>query len=156
MNKILNFKEIDEIVDIISQKLMGNSKFKSIALIGDLGTGKTHISKRICSNLGIKENVKSPTFTYLLEYEANGIKIVHFDLYRLSNVDELYEIGYEDFIEDNTIFLIEWANNVEEALPDNTLFISLEYNDLESRKVEIYEKKEGEKIYVDIFNYNFN
>ncbi|CAM3101106.1 tRNA (adenosine(37)-N6)-threonylcarbamoyltransferase complex ATPase subunit type 1 TsaE [Streptobacillus felis] len=156
MKKILNFEQIDNLVDELSEKILKDYKFKSIALIGDLGVGKTYISKRICKNLGVKGNVKSPTFTYLLEYDLGDRKVVHFDLYRLSNIDELYEIGYEDYIEDGNIFLIEWANNVPEAIPENTLYISLEHNDETSRIVSVYEIKDGEVIYVDINNYNFN
>ncbi|NYV27799.1 tRNA (adenosine(37)-N6)-threonylcarbamoyltransferase complex ATPase subunit type 1 TsaE [Streptobacillus felis] len=156
MKKILNFEQIDNLVDELSEKILKDYKFKSIALIGDLGVGKTYISKRICKNLGVKGNVKSPTFTYLLEYDLGDRKVVHFDLYRLSNIDELYEIGYEDYIEDGNIFLIEWANNVPEAIPENTLYFSLEHNDETSRIVSVYEIKDGEVIYVDINNYNFN
>ena len=94
-NKILNFSQINQMIDELSKKII-NENVKSIALIGDLGTGKTHISKRICKNLGVTENVKSPTFTYLIEYDLEDIKIVHFDLYRLSNIDELYEVGYQE------------------------------------------------------------
>ncbi len=156
MKKIFKFEEIDMLADKISKKILKDNKFKSIALIGDLGVGKTHISKRICKNLGVVENVKSPTFTYLLEYDLGDRTIVHFDLYRLSNIDELYEIGYEEYILEGNIFLIEWANNVPEAIPRNTLYIELEHRDETSRNVSLYEIKEGEIIYVDINNYNFN
>lgn len=156
MNKILDFKQIDDLIDLLSNKIKQNNKFKSIALIGDLGTGKTYISKRICKNLGVKENVKSPTFTYLLEYNTDNLKIVHFDLYRLSNIDELYEIGYDEYIEDNSLFLIEWANNIPEAIPDNTLYIELIYSDVDKREVSIYKLEKGEKKYVELINYNFN
>ncbi|ACZ00570.1 tRNA (adenosine(37)-N6)-threonylcarbamoyltransferase complex ATPase subunit type 1 TsaE [Streptobacillus moniliformis] len=156
MKKILKFEEIDVLADKISEKILKDNKFKSIALIGDLGVGKTHISKRICKNLGVEENVKSPTFTYLLEYDLGDRTIVHFDLYRLSNIDELYEIGYDDYISDGNIFLIEWANNVPEAIPDNTLYINLEHRDETTRVVSLYKIKEGEIKYVDIDNYDFN
>lgn len=153
----LTFKEIDEVIDKLSDKIKEYNGLKSIGLIGDLGVGKTYISKRICKNLGIKENVKSPTFTYLLEYEIPNMKIVHFDLYRLSNADELYEVGYEDYLlDDNRLLLIEWANNVLEMLPSNTLFLELKHLDIESRILEIYLLEGGEKKYVNIDSYNFN
>ncbi|WP_156299213.1 tRNA (adenosine(37)-N6)-threonylcarbamoyltransferase complex ATPase subunit type 1 TsaE [Streptobacillus canis] len=156
MKKILKFEDIDKLADKISEKILKDDKFKSIALIGDLGVGKTHISKRICKNLGVTENVKSPTFTYLLEYDLGDRTIVHFDLYRLSSIDELYEIGYEDYIVDGNIFLIEWANNVPDAIPENTLYLELEHRDENTRFVSLYEIVEGEVKYVDIDNYNFN
>lgn len=135
--KVLSFEEINEIIDKLSQRIKTDD-IKSIALIGDLGTGKTHISKRICKNLGVTENVKSPTFTYLIEYDLEDIKIVHFDLYRLSNIDELYEVGYQEYVcADNTLLLIEWANNVPEVVEDASVVINLEYFDENKRCVEI-------------------
>ena len=84
------------------------------------------------------ENVKSPTFTYLIEYDLEDIKIVHFDLYRLSNIDELYEVGYQEYVDDdNTLLLIEWANNVPEVIEEASVVISLEYFDENSRYVNI-------------------
>ena len=134
---MLSFDEINKIIDKLSQRIKTDN-IKSIALIGDLGTGKTHISKRICKNLGVTENVKSPTFTYLLEYDLEDIKIVHFDLYRLSNIDELYEVGYQEYVDaDNTLLLIEWANNVPEVIEDTSIVINLEYFDENSRSVSI-------------------
>lgn len=136
-NKVLSFDEINKIIDKLSQRIKTDN-IKSIALIGDLGTGKTHISKRICKNLGVTENVKSPTFTYLLEYDLEDIKIVHFDLYRLSNIDELYEVGYQEYVDaDNTLLLIEWANNVPEVIEETSIVINLEYFDENSRSVSI-------------------
>ena len=135
--KVLSFDEINEMIDKLSQRIKTDD-IKSIALIGDLGTGKTHISKRICKNLGVTENVKSPTFTYLIEYDLEDIKIVHFDLYRLSNIDELYEVGYQEYVcADNTLLLIEWANNVPEVVEDASVVINLEYFDENKRCVEI-------------------
>ena len=134
---MLSFDEINKIIDKLSQRIKTDN-IKSIALIGDLGTGKTHISKRICKNLGVTENVKSPTFTYLLEYDLEDIKIVHFDLYRLSNIDELYEVGYQEYVDDdNTLLLIEWANNVPEVIEEASVVITLEYFDENSRSVSI-------------------
>ncbi len=136
-NKVLSFDEINKIIDKLSQRIKTDN-IKSIALIGDLGTGKTHISKRICKNLRVTENVKSPTFTYLLEYDLEDIKIVHFDLYRLSNIDELYEVGYQEYVDaDNTLLLIEWANNVPEVIEETSIVINLEYFDENSRSVSI-------------------
>ncbi|WP_314011190.1 tRNA (adenosine(37)-N6)-threonylcarbamoyltransferase complex ATPase subunit type 1 TsaE [Pseudostreptobacillus hongkongensis] len=149
-NKVLNFEEINNLIDKISEKIK-KREIRYIALIGDLGTGKTHISKRICRNLGVLDNVKSPTFTYVLEYNLDEINILHFDLYRLSNIDELYEIGYDDYLDsDNNIFLVEWANNVVEAIPDDAIYIELTYNDIDKRFVSVYIKVNGEKKYLEI------
>lgn len=157
MPKIYNFNEIDTLIDKISDLVINTKTVKMIALIGDLGTGKTYLSKRICKNIGIEDNIKSPTFTYVLEYEKGDLKVFHLDLYRLSNLDELYEIGFDDFLEyDNSLFLIEWANNVPEILIETTLYIEFEYVDAKKRLISLYKMKEGRKEYVDINNFNFN
>lgn len=154
---ILNFKEIDNLIDTISNKIEDNNSNICIGLIGDLGTGKTYFSKRLLKNLGIKEAVKSPTFTYMIEYSISYMDIYHFDVYRISNEDDLYNIGFFDFIdEDNSLVLVEWANLILDSMPNNTLYFEIEHNDFESRKISIYTLKGGKKYYVDINNYNFN
>lgn len=156
-NKKLNFDEINKLIDDIS-KIVLNNKNKSIciALIGDLGTGKTAFAKRLLSHLGVKETVKSPTFTYLIEYDAENMNICHFDLYRVSGEEDLYNIGYFDYINQKGLILIEWADLILNEVPENALFFEIKHDDINSRYISIYEMKDGEKKYVDISSYNFN
>lgn len=149
-NEIKNFNEIDEIAYQIYTKIK-DGKLKSIGLIGDLGTGKTHFVKKICEFLKIIENVKSPTFNYVNEYNVDELKLSHFDVYRLENEDEIYEIGYDDYLDG--IIIVEWADKIYNILPDDTLFIEFDYFDLDKRKISIFTKFKGEKKYVDIFNF---
>lgn len=100
--------------------------------------------------------VKSPTFTFLIEYTTPSIDIAHFDVYRISNEDSLYEIGYFDYIDAPGLVLIEWADLIPHSLPDNCLFFKIEHDSLDTRYISIYTMKDGEKNYVDIYNYNFN
>ena len=95
-------------------------------LIGDLGVGKTIFTKGLAKGLGITEPVNSPTFTILQIYEEGRLPFYHFDVYRISDVEEMEEIGYEDYFYGDGICLIEWANLIEEILPDKILQITIE------------------------------
>lgn len=86
-------------------------------LIGDLGVGKTALTKGIAVGLGILEPISSPTFTIVQVYEEGRLPFYHFDVYRIGCVDEMDEIGYEDYIYGEGVSLIEWANLIEEILP---------------------------------------
>lgn len=97
-----------------------------ICLTGDLGTGKTHITKGIANGLGINDNITSPTFTIVNEYEGGRLKLNHFDVYRVSDPDEIYAIGFDDYIFSDAVSIIEWANYIEEILPKDLLHIKIE------------------------------
>lgn len=96
-----------------------------ICLTGDLGTGKTHITKGIAQGLGITDNITSPTFTIVNEYDSGRLKLNHFDVYRVSDPDEIYAIGFDDYIFSDAVSIIEWANYIEEILPEDLLHISI-------------------------------
>lgn len=97
-----------------------------ICLTGDLGTGKTHITKGISQGLGITDNITSPTFTIVNEYDSGRLKLYHFDVYRVSDPDEIYAIGFDDYIFGDGVSIIEWANYIEEILPSDYLHIYIQ------------------------------
>ncbi|SFC32173.1 tRNA (adenosine(37)-N6)-threonylcarbamoyltransferase complex ATPase subunit type 1 TsaE [Clostridium uliginosum] len=97
-----------------------------VCLTGDLGTGKTHITKGIALGLDIHENITSPTFTIVNEYEEGRLKLYHFDVYRVNDPDEIYAIGFDDYIFSDGVSIIEWANYIEEILPKDFLHINIE------------------------------
>lgn len=97
-----------------------------VCLTGDLGTGKTHITKGIAKGLGIDEPITSPTFTIVNEYDTGRLKLYHFDVYRVSDPDEIYAIGFDDYIFSNGVSIIEWANYIEEILPSEYLHIYIQ------------------------------
>lgn len=134
MKKNLSFREIDELVVKLSKYLKSGDV---ISLEGDLGTGKTTIVQKISKELGIKENIKSPTFNYVLEYNSGKFPLYHFDVYRISDPMEIYEIGYEDYIYGEGVTVIEWGNIIETELPKEYIKILLEYAGEESRDIEI-------------------
>lgn len=100
------------------------------SLEGDLGVGKTVLTKGMAEGLGITEPVSSPTFTIVQVYEEGRMPFYHFDVYRIADPEEMDEIGYEDYFYGNGICLVEWANLIEELMPPHTIHITIE-KDLE-------------------------
>lgn len=149
MKKILNFKEIDKLAEKLAQYVQAGD---IIALIGDLGTGKTTFTKKFAEVLGVTDNLKSPTFNYVLEYFSGRLPLYHFDVYRLGEPEEIYEVGYEDYLGGDGVMLIEWADIIESELPKEYIRIVLEYDGDETRGVslEYVGNKEKEK---EMFDY---
>ncbi|MBR1573014.1 MAG: tRNA (adenosine(37)-N6)-threonylcarbamoyltransferase complex ATPase subunit type 1 TsaE [Lachnospiraceae bacterium] len=99
-------------------------------LIGDLGVGKTVLTQGIARGLGIDEPISSPTFTIVQVYESGRIPFYHFDVYRIGDVEEMDEIGFDDYVYGEGLTMIEWANLIEEILPEHYSQITIE-KDLE-------------------------
>ncbi len=97
-------------------------------LIGDLGVGKTIFTKGFAAGLGIEEPVSSPTFTIVQIYEEGRLPFYHFDVYRIGDAEEMDEIGYEDYIYGEGVSLIEWADLIEEVLPEHYTEVRIEKN----------------------------
>ena len=115
-------------------------------LTGDLGVGKTVFTQGVAAGLGITEPVNSPTFTIIQEYKDGRLPFYHFDVYRIGDLEEMEEIGYDDYFFGQGICLIEWAELIEEILPEKWIEVTIE-KDLEKgfeyRKITIEER--GEK-----------
>ena len=97
-------------------------------LEGDLGVGKTVLTQGVAAGLKITEPISSPTFTILQEYQEGRLPFYHFDVYRIGDVEEMEEIGYDDYFFGDGICLIEWANLIQEILPENVISIVIEKN----------------------------
>ncbi len=95
-------------------------------LVGDLGVGKTVFTKGLAAGLGIEEPISSPTFTIVQVYEEGRLPFYHFDVYRIGDVEEMEEIGYEDYIYGSGVSLIEWANLIEDILPKHYTEVKIE------------------------------
>ena len=108
-----------------------------VALYGSLGMGKTALVRGMARGLSIRESVSSPTFTVVNEYPDGDVPLFHFDLYRLKNADELYDIGWEDYLDRNGICVTEWSENVEGALPEDCIRVSLTRRSDTDRHIEI-------------------
>ena len=127
----------------LGRELGANAKSVGLCtLIGDLGVGKTVLTQGIADGLGITEPICSPTFTIVQVYEEGRLPFYHFDVYRIGDIEEMDEIGYEDYFYGDGLCMIEWANLIEEILPDNYKEITIE-KDLEKgfdyRKITIKE-----------------
>ena len=117
-----------------------------IAYRGDLGAGKTAFTRGLARGLGITDPVTSPTYTIVNEYLSGRIPLFHFDMYRLTSGDDLFDIGWEDYLERGGVCAVEWSENVEDALGDNTLWVTIEKTGACSRKITV----EGGGCFADI------
>lgn len=121
MNWITNSEEETIKVGIkYAQTLKGAGSKHSIGLIGGLGMGKTHFTKGIAQGLGYKETVTSPTFSIVQEYLTTNFPIFHFDFYRVENESDILSIGWEDYLHENGIIIVEWADRFPSLFPNNT------------------------------------
>ena len=95
-------------------------------LSGDLGTGKTVFTAGLAKGLGIETPVCSPTFTILQTYEEGRLPLYHFDVYRIADIDEMFEIGFDEYAFGQGVCLIEWGEQIKEILPETTKFVTIE------------------------------
>ena len=107
-----------------------------IAYRGDLGAGKTAFTRGLARGLGYAEPVTSPTYTIVNEYLGGRLPLFHFDMYRLASADDLWDIGWEDYLDRGGICAVEWSENVEEAL-EGALLVTIEKTGEESRRITI-------------------
>ncbi len=134
---IKNEEETKKLGEKLCEKLTAGS---IVALTGDLGTGKTTLTKAIAAGLGVTDVITSPTFNIVKQYDSGRLPLYHFDVYRIGDVDEMYEIGYEEYFFGDGVCVIEWADLIEEIIPDDAVRIEIEYGE-----------KEGERIYRCMF-----
>lgn len=125
-------------------RMLGNKadRGKIFCLDGDLGVGKTVFTQGFSKGLGIDEPINSPTFTIVQEYHEGRMPFYHFDVYRIGDISEMDEIGYEDYFFGDGVCFVEWAKLIEELLPESVIWITIE-KDLEKgfdyRKITITE-----------------
>lgn len=96
-----------------------------VAFTGDLGAGKTAFVRGMARGLGVTQRVTSPTFTIVNEYEGGTLPLFHFDMYRLRSADELFDIGWEDFLRRGGICAVEWSENIQDALESDTIYVDI-------------------------------
>jgi tRNA threonylcarbamoyladenosine biosynthesis protein TsaE len=138
ISKVLkNLKETEE----FGKELAGTLKAGDvITLTGPLGAGKTTLTKAIASGIGVTETITSPTFTIVCEYESGRLPLYHFDVYRVNDEDELFEMGFEEYFHKNAVCLIEWANLINpDLLPSERIAINLDYGEEEDSRILTFE-----------------
>ncbi len=131
--EIHSTEQLQEAAKVFIQAMEENTVF---AFYGKMGAGKTTFIKAICEELGVEDTITSPTFAIVNEYrsEETGELIYHFDFYRIKKLEEVYDMGYEDYFYSGALCFIEWPELVEELLPGNTV------------KVTIEEKEDGSRV----------
>ena len=106
-----------------------------IAFTGDLGAGKTAFVRGLARGLGITERVTSPTFTIVNEYEGGRLPLFHFDMYRLGSADELFDIGWEDYLARGGVCAVEWSENVADALDNDCLRVDIRRGEDDDQRI---------------------
>lgn len=129
----------------IGERLRGGD---CIAYRGGLGAGKTTITRGIAVGMGLDDDVTSPTFALVNEYRGDRISLCHFDMYRITSSADLETTGFFDYMDEDTVLAVEWSENIDGALPPDTIFISIERVSDTERKIII----DGDERFADIGN----
>lgn len=137
--KIVN-KSLDNLEETSKKLLNELEGYKIFAFYGKMGVGKTTLIKSICKLMGVEDIVDSPTFSLVNEYKTTDKRLIyHFDFYRIDNINEVFDLGYEEYFYSDSYCFIEWPEKIEEILPENTAKIYIEEKN-ESRHISIYLK----------------
>ena len=127
---VFNNCTLAEIPDIARKIIAAYPDERVFAFYGDLGAGKTTLIKALCSVLGTTDEVTSPSFAIVNEYEAGGIDLIyHFDFYRIKKLEEVLDIGYEEYLFSGYYCFLEWADKIEELLPETCVYITITKNE---------------------------
>ncbi len=114
----------------------------NLFLWGELGAGKTTLLKGVGEELGVKEDIVSPTFQIVRNYDGKeAVKLIHIDLYRLKNIDEILYLDWQEFLEERAVTVVEWAGRAMEILPNKAYFVNIKIVSKNKRKFEIFKQK---------------
>lgn len=114
-----------------------------IALTGDLGVGKTTLTKAIAKGLGIESIITSPTFLLVQEHQGGRLPLYHFDVYRIDDEEEMFELGFQDYFDGDGVCVVEWADKIQNLLPPDATRIHMEYGEKEGGRIYTVEVREG-------------
>lgn len=132
--------ETEKIAENLASSLEGG---EVIAFRGNLGMGKTCFTRGLARGLGYSGDVTSPTFALINEYIGGRLNIYHFDMYRISSWEELYSSGFFEYLEQGGVIAAEWSENIENALPQNTIYVEIEGLGEQSRKITVHRKEDN-------------
>lgn len=122
----LVINNIEELADASTQLINAFPNSTFFAFYGEMGAGKTTFIKQFCKTLGVKGTVSSPTYSIVNQYDlANGKKIFHFDFYRIKNINEAFDMGFEEYFYSNNYCLVEWPEKIAELLPSNLVKVTI-------------------------------
>jgi len=129
-----NPKETEQVGEILAKKF---SPGQVLAFTGGLGAGKTTFTRGLARGLGVESIVTSPTYTIVNEYPEADIPLIHFDFYRLSTEEELFEIGWDEYLERDAVLVVEWAERAKNLLPPDTIWVEIVPLDEHRREITI-------------------
>ena len=123
----IRINSLDTIHEAAKEFIKGMGDGKVFAFYGKMGAGKTTFIKALCEVLGVKDVITSPTFAIINEYtDGNDNPIYHFDFYRIKKLEEVYDMGYEDYFYSGNLCILEWPELVEDVLPENVIKVTIE------------------------------
>ena len=131
----IKIKDIEHISEAAREFINQMGEARVFAFYGKMGAGKTTFVKAICEELGVDDVITSPTFAIINEYSTNQQPIYHFDFYRIKKLEEVYDMGYEDYFYSGALCFIEWPELIEEILPDDAVRVSITEQEDGTRKV---------------------
>ncbi|MBF1392174.1 MAG: tRNA (adenosine(37)-N6)-threonylcarbamoyltransferase complex ATPase subunit type 1 TsaE [Prevotella histicola] len=133
----ITIKSLDTIQETAKEFINRMGEGKVFAFYGKMGAGKTTFIKALCETLGVKDVITSPTFSLINEYtDGKGNSIYHFDFYRIKKLEEVYDMGYEDYFYSGNLCLLEWPELIEEILPENVIKVTIEEQADGTRKLK--------------------
>ncbi|MDR1983369.1 MAG: tRNA (adenosine(37)-N6)-threonylcarbamoyltransferase complex ATPase subunit type 1 TsaE [Prevotellaceae bacterium] len=135
----IEIPDLTKLSDAVSVLLGEIGSKRIVAFYGKMGVGKTTIIKEICRQIDVTDVVNSPTFALVNEYHcSDGKSVFHFDFYRINELDEAYDLGYEEYFYSNNLCLIEWAEKIEPLLPEDAVAVKIEETHNGKRVITIY------------------
>jgi tRNA threonylcarbamoyladenosine biosynthesis protein TsaE len=132
--EIDSLSDLERVADEVIEALDGRTV---VLLRGGMGAGKTTLVSRIAARLGAEDTVTSPTFALVNQYEGTECRIYHFDFYRIDRIEEVFDLGYEEYFYSGDLCLVEWPEKIEALIPDDAMVVSIEVGDDEEREFTI-------------------
>jgi len=140
---------LEGLPQVVEEILKQGQDYKVWLLLGDMGSGKTTLAKQIVREIGVESLVTSPTFSIVNQYgEAGGTTIYHFDFYRINNVVEALDLGFEEYLASGNLCLIEWSEKIKALLPDRCFEVRIQYHASVSREIYFrrHDREEKDRI----------
>lgn len=136
--KIIHITSLDELPDVATAVIEALKRRTVVAFRGEMGAGKTTLIREIVAQLGSTDNVTSPTFAIINQYKGNDDRrIFHFDFYRINDLREAYDFGYEEYFYSGDLCLVEWPEKIEQLLPENVMTVRISVDSDTARTFEI-------------------
>lgn len=135
--KRIEIDSLSDLGDVADEIIASLGERRVVLLRGGMGAGKTTLVSRIAARLGAEDTVTSPTFALVNQYEGREMRIYHFDFYRIDRIEEVFDLGYEEYFYSGDLCLVEWPEKIEPLLPDDAMEVRIEVGEDECRTFEI-------------------